>query len=117
MSKPSPSGSDRELWTTPDAALVSEAVSRIGDPQHRRAFFLELANPNWVEPLRRAGFFRSAPPPRVDDDGSMHVIPWPQSQYLARMAADAPEDVARAIQEMDERGNAAVERDVVEAAS
>ena len=117
MSKPSAPGSGRELWTEPDDALVSEAVSRIGDPQHRRAFFLELANPNWVEPLRRAGFFRSAPPPSVDDDGSMRVIPWAQSQYLARMAADAPQDVARAIQEMDERGNAAVERDVVEAAS
>lgn len=117
MSKTSGPGPGREQWSRPDDALVREAVRRIGDPQHRRAFFLELANPNWVEPLRRAGFFKFAPPLRVDDDGSTRVIPWAPSQYLARMAAEAPEDVARAIQEMDEGGNPAVERDAVEAAS
>src|SRR5260370_41045132 len=31
-----------------------------------------------------------------------------QSQYLARMAAEAPEDVARAFEEMDDGGNPAV---------
>ena len=41
-------------WSRPGAELVREAVRRIGDPQHRRAFFLELANPHWVEPLRRS---------------------------------------------------------------
>jgi hypothetical protein len=89
----------------------------IGDPQLRRAFFLELANPTWVEPLRDAGFFKSAPPFRVDDDGYVQLVPWAESQYLARMAPEAAEDVARAFLEMDEQGNSAVERDVIEAAS
>src|SRR5260370_28383589 len=40
-----------------------------------------------------------------------------QSQYLARMAAEAPEDVARAFEEMDDGGNPAVQRDLVDAAS
>ncbi len=108
---------NQQQWSRPSEELVREAVRRIGDPQHRRAFFLELANPLWVEPLRRSGLFRTAPAIHVGPDGSMPVTPWAQSQYLARMAAEAPEDVARAFEEMDDGGNPAVHRDVVDAAS
>ena len=108
---------DHRQWSRPSDELVGEAVRRIGDPQHRRAFFLELANPLWVEPLRRYGLFRTAPALHADPDGSVQVTPWAQSQYLARMAAEAPEDVARAFEQMDDGGNPAVHRDVVDAAS
>ncbi len=110
-------GSAPKKWSQPDEELIREAVQMIGDPQLRRAFFLELANPNWVVPLQRAGFFKSAPPPRVDDDGYVQLVPWAPSQYLARMAPEAAKAVSKAILEMDEQRNAAVERDIVEAAS
>jgi hypothetical protein len=108
---------DQQQWSRPSEELVQEAVRWIGDPQHRRAFFLELANPLWVEPLRRHGLFRTAPALQADPDGSVQVTPWAQSQYLARMAAEAPEDVARAFEAMDGGGNPAVHRDIVDAAS
>lgn len=108
---------DQRQWSRPSAELVGEAVRRIGDPQHRRAFFLELANPLWVEPLRHAGLFRTAPAIEVGPDGSMPVTPWAQSHYLARMAAEAPEDVARAFEHLDDGGNPAVHSDLVDAAS
>ncbi len=108
---------DQRPWSRPSDELVQEAVRRIGDPQHRRAFFLELANPLWVEPLRRSGLFRTAPALQADPDGSVQVTPWAQSQYLARMAAEAPEDVARAFEAMEDGRNPAVHRDVVDAAS
>jgi len=113
---PGDSGDQRQ-WSRPSEGLVREAVRRIGDPQHRRAFFLELANPLWVEPLRHAGLFRTAPAIQVDPNGSMPLTPWAQSHYLARMAAEAPEDVARAFEQMDDGGNPAVHSDVVDAAS
>jgi tetratricopeptide (TPR) repeat protein len=83
----------------------------------RRGFFPELANPLSVEPLRRYGLFRTAPALQVDPDGSVQVTPWALSRYLARMAAEAPDDVARAFEAMDDGGNPAVHRDVVDAAS
>jgi len=108
---------DQRQWSLPNDELVQEALRRIGDPQHRRAFFLELANPLWVEPLRRAGLFRTAPALQAAPDGAVQVTPWAQSQYLARMAAEAPEDVAQAFEAMDDGGNPAVHRDLVDAAS
>ncbi len=113
---PGDSGDHRQ-WSRPSDELVREAVRRIGDPQHRRAFFLELANPLWVEPLRRSGLFRTAPAIQVDPDGSVQIPPWAQSQYLARMAAEAPDDVARAFEHMDDGENPAVHRDLVDGAS
>src|SRR5260370_6707724 len=89
----------------------------MGDPQPGGAFSLELTHSHGDEPLRRSGLFRTAPAIQIGHDGSMRVTPWVQSQYLARMAAEAPEDVARAFEEMDDGGNPAVQRDLVDAAS
>src|SRR5207249_3549236 len=48
-------------------------------------FFQKLSSPAWLEPLAAAGFFEDPPKP-IQDEKGVGFAPWPQSQYLARMA-------------------------------
>ncbi|WP_419949655.1 Fic family protein [Candidatus Palauibacter sp.] len=54
----------------------------------RNYFFQRLRDPRWVKPLYREGFFRDPP------DSRTHAILWPEGQYLASVASEAPSDVA-----------------------
>lgn len=50
-------------------------------------FFDRLDDPLWLEPLQRKHFFDHPPQARHDDEtGNTTFDPWPQSQYLVRMA-------------------------------
>lgn len=84
-------------WKAPDDALVKNALSRIGDVQHRRVFFERLDNPLWVRALIRHGIFAAPPETRVDAQGREFWQPWPEGEYLVRMAPDVPEDVTEAV--------------------
>ena len=57
----------------------------------RSYFFYRLRDPAWVKPLHRVGFFSDPP------DSLTHAILWPEGQYLAAAAAEAPDDVAAAL--------------------
>ncbi len=59
------------------------------------AHFFERADARWLSPLERAGFFDA--PPGLEDAGEGYVrMPrWPEGEYLARIAPDAPTSVAR----------------------
>lgn len=59
------------------------------------AHFFEHADARWLEPLERAHFFDK--PPGLEDAGEGYVrMPrWPEGEYLARIALDAPSVVAR----------------------
>jgi hypothetical protein len=81
-------------YETPTREFVQEVLSQIGDLQHRRAFFDELENPNWVKPLDREGAFKSVPRTNIDEDGYLRGSPWPEGDYLVRMAEAEPADVA-----------------------
>jgi hypothetical protein len=51
-------------------------------------FFDKLQNPAWLPVLRKEGFFSQPPPPERDEEaGTIGFPPWPESRYLARMAA------------------------------
>ena len=60
----------------------------------RNYFFQRLKDPRWVKPLYREGFFRDPPDSRV------HAILWPEGQYLASVASDAPCDVATVLSDI-----------------
>ena len=69
---------------------------RDGFPQNHVTlrYFFERATPEWLVPLRDAGFFSSPPEPVPHDDtGRLEVPPWPQSLYLLRVASDEPREV------------------------
>lgn len=77
-------------------------------------FFTHLTSPDWIPPLREAGFFTQPPP--VEYKGEFVRLPeWPESQYLARMAKLAPELVSELIREIPETDNSRVREDLVSA--
>lgn len=60
-------------------------------------FFEQLSKPSWIAPLAKRGRFNH-PPPLVRVSESAHRIPaWPEGQYLVRMAAVAPDEVASVV--------------------
>lgn len=55
--------------------------------------FYALAGVEWLGPLRGDGAF-SHPPPLVANEEGLYAYPrWPPGRFLARVAADAPEEV------------------------
>ncbi|MGD0156651.1 MAG: hypothetical protein ABSB50_11160 [Terracidiphilus sp.] len=59
-------------------------------------FFEKLSSPAWIEPLAKRGRFDH--PPGIERIGNMYRFPpWPEGQYLLRMADVAPEEVAAVI--------------------
>lgn len=74
-------------------------------------FFRQLQSQEWLNPLWKEGFFKNPPSPG---------LPWPQSQYLARMASvpSAGETILNIALEILETGtkNALVHQDLAQAA-
>jgi hypothetical protein len=56
-------------------------------------FFERLSDPVWLDPLKAKGFFNHPPEPVHNLERGIITFPsWPESKYLARMAAlDSPE--------------------------
>src|SRR5450830_1241140 len=89
-----------------------EAIKRTADYEY---FFSKIEIPDWILPLREAGFFFK--PPKVQEEGRYLKHPsWPESSYLLRMAAKAPEIVCETILKVSKTDNERVHQDYVEAA-
>jgi hypothetical protein len=82
-----------EEFEPPDPELVTSVLLRTGDLQHRRVFYDALENPLWVAALDQRGAF-TAPELVVGDDGTLRSLPWPEGDYLVRVADRVPNDVA-----------------------
>jgi len=85
-------------------------------PEFSAYFLGRLENPEWIEPLEEAGLFDAVPTATTADDGTLSCPHWPASSYLARMAARAPDNVARILQ-IIETNNVAVLYDMLRAAA
>lgn len=97
-------------FETPTAEQVKETLRRIPTPQLRRAFYEGLKNPFWLEPLKNEGAFRT-PPPRVTmDDGSTGDPYWPEIEYVARVASEAPKVAIDILLSLKDSDNAWVRR-------
>src|SRR5262249_1000207 len=58
------------------------------------SYFFSRATAAWISPLKAEGFFRAPPAPQLDEDsGMLQLPPWPESQFLAQVASQAPIDV------------------------
>ncbi len=98
----------REIATeTPSNEAVGKLGRVLEDKDVFREFWQMLDGPNWLTPLRRAGHFAAA---TVGEKEA-----WPPSDYLKRMAEDAPTLVAEILSEI-ETDNPNVLGDMVEAA-
>lgn len=100
---------DALLGSEPSIELAKELRQRLpSNPVTRQRFFGRAAAA-WIGPLTEEGFFKFPPEPRLDPtDGSVEVPAWPESDYLARVAADVPGDVVRAVLEMAPTENSRV---------
>ncbi len=78
-------------WTLPADNDVSTTLARIGGLQHRRIFYDQLSNPEWIGPLDRLAALE--PPKALDPDTEQHWQPWPAGDYLVRMAEHRPAEV------------------------
>jgi len=81
---------------SPTTSEVSSLLTLLLRPGHREHFFGRLAHPGWVEPLRVAGLFREAPYARQNGD-RWTWSPWPEGQYLRRVALLHPAAVEAAV--------------------
>ena len=79
-------------------------------------FFEKNESPDWIEPLAAKGFFKHPEPPIDRDDGMRSFPVWPESQYLARMAARAPELVTETLLSIPATQNISIHGDIVDAA-
>jgi hypothetical protein len=78
-------------WTPPAGTDVATTLARIGGLQHRRIFYDQLGNPEWIGPLDRLAALE--PPKALDPDGEQRWQPWPAGDYLVRMAEHRPAEV------------------------
>ena len=96
--------------------LVKKSLDLMASsPANHEYFFMKLRTPDWIEPLRNAGRFKDPPSARRQED-TIAFPAWPESQYLVRVAADAPEAVKNAILSVPQTDNQRVHQDFVEAA-
>jgi hypothetical protein len=79
-------------------------------------FFMKLKSPEWIGPLRNAGRFQDPPKTRRQET-TIGFPSWPESQYLVRVAGDAPATVKEVILNVPETDNLRVHQDFVEAAA
>lgn len=77
-------------WTIPESGEVQIVVGSLTDENLKRLFFAELQNPNWLDSLAALGVFATEPGPWVDDAGLQRPRPWPEGEYLTRVAVDEP---------------------------
>src|SRR5437667_10756955 len=87
-----------------------EAIKRYADYEY---FFNELKSAAWIEPLLQAEMLKTPPPPIRE--GSFIRFPlWPESRYLARVAAKSPELVLRVIRQVPETENVRGHEDFID---
>jgi len=103
-------------WRKPTQAEVDGVLASIADLSLRGLFFSELENPEWLEPLATLGVFANPPEPQVDSEGVERVLPWPEGDYLIRIADAQPEAVVTILQAVAESRNPWVQRAVISAA-
>ena len=96
--------------------LVERAVAEISKRRANYEYFFDrLSSPEWIEPLRQRGFFDDPPSLEIDNRG-IRAPSWPPSQFLARVAARAPEQVLEVMLAVD-TSNEQVHADFAEAAA
>lgn len=108
---------DEILAETNYTEQINKVVALLARPEQSRYFLDRLENPEWVLPLKAKGIF-SSPPQLVEDGEMIRIVPWPASQYLARMAKKSsnPSSIMDVVLSVPETENVRVRTDLVEAA-
>lgn len=101
----------------PSAEIIEKVLELIRKRQaNHDYFFSKLNSANWIAPLDKEGLF-IAPPPDVRDGDTIRFPFWAESQYLTRIASEAPEQVAEIMMKIPETDNVRVHEDLALAAA
>lgn len=102
--------------TAPSAADVKRLRNNVPNNLVTSSYFFDkLQDPVWLPLLRKDGFFaQPAAPERDEEKGTIGFPPWPESRYLARMAAveSAQEEVLEIALEIPATENVLVYEDL-----
>ncbi|MGH2770743.1 MAG: hypothetical protein ACRDJF_09525, partial [Actinomycetota bacterium] len=94
-----------------------EAARLIRSPLQHAHLFQQLNNPRWIRPLAGKGFFKDPPAPiHGYMPGATGSPPWPESQYLVRMAAKDPGAVHGVALDIPDTDNGLVQEDLASVA-
>ena len=89
----------------PSKETVRKAIKQMKKRYANYVYFFEnITSPEWIEPLRREGFFQRPPNPVREGDLIITRF-WPDSQFLTRMAATNTQLVLEVILSMDKTDN------------
>lgn len=82
-------------------SALDDIQELLRDADVRREFFRNLDNPDWITPLKNAGYFHYPRSLRDSRGATIPPVYWPESKYLARMAKQTPDDVASIFAELE----------------
>src|SRR6185437_2461045 len=106
------SGEKRKM---PDRSTLKRALGLIKRRADYEYFFSRLTTPDWIVPILEEGLFDQ--PPIAVRQGEYIQFPfWPESEYLARVADQAPKLAADALRRIPLNDNLRVNHDLVEIA-
>lgn len=80
-------------FAAPTDAQVLTAVRSLTTLKFRRVFYSQLKNPLWLAPLAAQRAFVPPLSPRPDRKGTRRFDPWPELDYLERVADRVPQDL------------------------
>ena len=100
-----------------DQKIIDSVLEQIGKRTvNYEYFFAQLTSPVWIRPLHEHGLFRNPPVP--EEEGEFISFPfWPETQYLARMASQAPDIVLEIALQIPDTENTRVYEDLTDAAN
>jgi len=108
---------DALLAEAPSAERVKDLRNKFPQNVASLSYFFGRAPATWLAPLAKGGYFASPPGPVLHpEDGTAEMPFWPESNFLARVAADAPEDAVSAAIAIPATDNMRVNSDIVEVA-
>jgi len=99
-----------------DTDLGRTAAQIRKSPASYEYFFNNLDDPAWLRSLDAMKFFRAPPGPERNEDW-VRYPGWPESRYLARVAARAPDEVLKLAREIPQTDNPRVHEDLFEIAA
>ena len=106
-----------KTWKKPTPEQITKLIGKLARSEAQRYFFVRLQNPEWIEPLQQRRYFHNAPCVMRDTTkGTFQIPDWPEGQYLARMADQKPELVAKVVTAIPDTDNVRVRETMVDIA-
>lgn len=102
---------------TPSRQDLDQVAVHLAPGVTALAHVFEKLSADWLVPLRERHVFSEPPETRHHDGGALSFPRWPQADYLYRVAAEQPDEVAATIESVPTVGNEEIHRRFLEAAA